>query len=183
MYNKANSNATNSEKFKLVQKLIEYNANFYARDWDGWTPLNRASRGEHLKDGSVLRLLLERGADVNARADDDGFTPLHRASAHGTLKVVRLLLEYGADVEAINGDGETALQVVGRMIYRMDQGRLDEIRRLLMEHKMNRKHLVVFSTCLISGPMEISYFFSSICCKTMCQYTNTYMSILLRTQL
>ncbi|KAI0268039.1 hypothetical protein BGY98DRAFT_1020753 [Russula aff. rugulosa BPL654] len=36
------------------------------------------------------------------------------------------------------------------------------------------KHLVVFYTCRISGSMKISYFkfFSTICCQTMCQYTN-----------
>src|SRR6267154_4294903 len=52
---------------EVVQKLIEYDADIEVRDEDGWTPLYMASRGRHFKDGSVLRLLLERGADVNAR--------------------------------------------------------------------------------------------------------------------
>jgi hypothetical protein len=127
--------AVKFEKFEVVQKLIEYNADIDTRDLYGWTPLYWASGGDYFKDGSVLRLLLERGADVNARDDDDGFTPLHRASEHGALEVVRVLLEYGADVEAVNVDGKTALQVVGMAPYRyVDQGRCDEITKLLVEH-------------------------------------------------
>jgi Ankyrin repeats (3 copies) len=124
------------ENFEVVWKLIEYGADIDAGDKDGWTPLSWASRGHHFKDGSVLRLLLERGADVNSRADDDGCTPLHRASEHGALEIVRLLLEHGADVEAANRDGETALQVVGKVPphRKIDPGRCDETRRLLVEH-------------------------------------------------
>ena len=51
------------------------------------------------------------------------------------MEVVRLLLEHGADVEAINIHGETALKVVGKTPYlKVDQGRCDEITRLLVEH-------------------------------------------------
>jgi hypothetical protein len=130
-------------KFEVVQKLIEYDADINARDEYGWTPLYGASGGHHFKDGSVIRLLLERGADVNARTvkvtpvSTPGSTPLHRASEFGALEVVRLLLEHGADIEAVNVDGKTALQVVGQTKYedvKVDQGRCDEIRRLLVEH-------------------------------------------------
>jgi hypothetical protein len=129
--------AASFENFEWVQKLIEYGADIDARDEDGWTPLYWASGGGYFKDGSVLRLLLERGADVNARADDDDSTPLHWASKVGALEVVRLLLEHGADVEAVNVNGETALQVVGEKRYRKvdHQGRCDEITRLLVEHE------------------------------------------------
>jgi ankyrin repeat protein len=123
------------ENFEVVQKLIEYNANINARDEYGWTPLSWASRGCYFKDGSVLRLLLERGADVNARAHIDGSTPLHLASVNGALEAVRLLLEHGADVEAVSVEGKTALQFVGKTAYpKVDQGRRDEITRLLVEH-------------------------------------------------
>ena len=118
----------------MVQKLIEYEAEINARDMDGWTPLYWISRGLCLKDGSVLRLLLEHGADVNARTKG-GSTPLHRASQNGAVEVVRLLLEHDAEVEALNGDGRTALQVVGESIYdKVDQGRCDAVRKLLVEH-------------------------------------------------
>ena len=130
--------AAHNQKFEVVEKLIEYDADIDARDEDGWTQLSWASRGLHFKDGSVLRLLLERGADVNSRADDDGFTPLHRASSCGALEVVRLLLEHGADVQAVDSDGKTALQVMGSInhfLYQgVDQVRRDKITRLFVEH-------------------------------------------------
>ena len=122
-----------AEKLEVARKLIEYDADIDARDNDGWTPLYWTSFGECFKDGSVLRLLLERGADTNARTADDGFTPLHRASANGALELVALLLEHGADVESVDNNRKTALQVVGK-VAGVDEERFDEIRRLLVEH-------------------------------------------------
>jgi len=57
-------------------------------------------------DPKVVRLLLEAGAEVNAR-DGEGNTPLHEAGWCG--KSVKLLLEHGAEIEAQNNKGETAL--------------------------------------------------------------------------
>jgi ankyrin repeat protein len=108
---------------KVVQKLIEYDADISAEDDNGWTPLHNASECANLKDLSVFRLLLEHGADVNTRAKD-GRTPLHRASTYGTLEVIRVLLEHGADAKAEDNYGMTALQVAGK----------DDIRNLLLEH-------------------------------------------------
>jgi ankyrin repeat protein len=95
---------------KLVQKLIEYDAEINAVNVHGSTPLHWASRGQHFKDGAILRLLLKHGGDVNAR-DENGLTPLHVASEYGRLEVARLLLEYGADVEAKDDRGRTASEV------------------------------------------------------------------------
>src|SRR5258708_20972428 len=43
---------------KVVEKLIEYEADIHAEDMDGWTPLYWGSDGKYFKDGSVLRVLL-----------------------------------------------------------------------------------------------------------------------------
>ena len=113
--------------FEVVRILIEYYpAYINARDAIGETPLYQASGGQNFKDGSVLRLLLECGADINAQSQG-GRTPLHRASMSGALEVVRLLLEHGADVEAKDLDGRTALQFVA------GKGN-SEIVKLLREH-------------------------------------------------
>lgn len=55
---------------------------------------------------SVVRLLLERGADVNAR-QAGGFTPLHGAAANGDRAMAELLVDRGADPSARNEVGRT----------------------------------------------------------------------------
>jgi hypothetical protein len=119
--------AAYSGNLEVVRILIECDpASINARDRTGWTPLSWASRGHNSNDGSVLRLLLEHGADTNAQSQS-GSTPLHVASSNGALGVVRLLLEHGADVEATNKYGDTALEEAA-------EERHDEVVKLLREH-------------------------------------------------
>jgi ankyrin repeat protein len=119
--------AAHSGNLEVVWKLIEYDpAYINVRSVDGWTPLLFATEGRNSEDGSVARLLLERGADVNAQ-NQLGWTPLHRASFFGALEVVRLLLEHGADIEPKENDGKTALQVAA------EEGH-DDVVELLREH-------------------------------------------------
>ncbi|HJU90266.1 MAG TPA: sigma-70 family RNA polymerase sigma factor [Gemmatimonadaceae bacterium] len=59
----------------------------------GATPLHIAAALDEL---GVMRVLLERGAEVNSLGDD-GSTPLHHAAYHGRIRAVELLLEHGAD--------------------------------------------------------------------------------------
>ena len=100
-----------SGNFEVVRILIECDPTaINARAAIGSTPLLLASGGFYFKDGSVLRLLLEHGADINVQ-NQIGWTPLLMASFNGALEVVRLFLENGADVEAKTNDGKTALQV------------------------------------------------------------------------
>jgi ankyrin repeat protein len=116
-----------SGNFEVVRALIEYDpAGINARDADGLTPLIWASRRHNLKDVSVLRLLLEHGAHINAK-DHIGCTPLHRVSMKGALEAGHLLLEHGADVEEKMNDGKTALQ------FATDRGH-GKVVQLLREH-------------------------------------------------
>jgi hypothetical protein len=58
-----------SGNFEVVRILIEYDpADINAGDGGGSTPLLWASGSRHLKDVSVLRLLLEHGADINVQS-------------------------------------------------------------------------------------------------------------------
>jgi ankyrin repeat protein len=58
------------------------------------------------KDAEVARLLIERGADVNA-AQTAGYRPLHQAAVVGREDLVRLLLDAGADKSARCDRGKT----------------------------------------------------------------------------
>ena len=57
----------------------------------------------------VVKMLLEKGADVNAK-NTKGWTALMIASLRGQTEVVKNLLEKGADVNAKDEDGKSALK-------------------------------------------------------------------------
>ncbi len=61
-----------------------------------------------LIDMSKVQDLIERGADVNAKSDNE-WTPLHWASSWVHIEIVELLLKAGADVNAKRNDGWTPL--------------------------------------------------------------------------
>ncbi len=58
----------------------------------------------------LARLLLDNGADVNAR-QQGGFTPLFSAVNIGSVELVTFLLERGADIHARTDDGDTVLSI------------------------------------------------------------------------
>lgn len=89
-----------------------------------WAPLHVAAQ-----DGKVAiaRAMLERGAIVDPREDDD-WTPLMLAAQNGHNDVVALLLEQGADINAQANDGRTAL-------FQAVQRGNEETVRLLLLHK------------------------------------------------
>ena len=118
--------------FEMVQLLLKYKADVNQSNGN-CPPLHYASQGiqggrsiDTLSLSKVARLLLEHGADVNAR-NHERATPLHIAVKDGRVEVVQVLLEYGADVGAENENGRSALQMVS---YK----RRDEIMKLLSEH-------------------------------------------------
>ncbi|MBM3522427.1 MAG: hypothetical protein FJX57_05670 [Alphaproteobacteria bacterium] len=59
----------------------------------------------------VVRLLIDRGADLGRREFPDNATPLHFAALRGDVETVRLLVEAGADVNA--GGDDQAVGVLG----------------------------------------------------------------------
>ena len=92
-----------------AEALIDAGADLEAvsRNAMGVRPLNSAAAGRH---GDVSRLLVERGADVNA-AQEQGFTPLHAAAQNGDADLVAVFLAAGADKDARLDDGRTAADI------------------------------------------------------------------------
>ena len=128
---------------EIVRVLLLHNADIHAKSATGEVSLHCAAcpfndyadkdMDEFVPDDRVdllgtMQLLLDHGADVNAR-DNDGSTPLHYSSFKGfgpspdnyglmgTVEGSRLLLEHGANIDAENNEGKTPLNValaVGR---------------------------------------------------------------------
>jgi uncharacterized protein len=55
-------------------------------------------------DLEMMRILLDRGADPNAR-QQMGYTPLHTAASRGDIEMAKLLLSYGATRDMRGEDG------------------------------------------------------------------------------
>ena len=53
---------------------------------------------------AAVRLLIERGADLDRRDFPDNAAPLHFAAVHGDMETIRLLVEAGADVDGKGDD-------------------------------------------------------------------------------
>jgi ankyrin repeat protein len=99
--------ASNTKGAKeLVPLLIKHGARVNARGSNGKTALSEAaSRYGYSKDyPNVIKLLISKGADVNAA------NPLFDAVVKGHVDLVKLLLDHGADPNQRTKTGQTALK-------------------------------------------------------------------------
>lgn len=93
----------------------------------GFTPLHLAAERDHL---ATVMLLLDRGADINARANG-GRTPLHLAARFASAATVELLIDDGhAHVNACTKDGRTPLHYAASAAQDGDQERREVVRLL-----------------------------------------------------
>lgn len=66
-----------------------------------------------LKTVEIIKSLLEKNADINAK-DKDGVTALWLAANGGSLEIVNILLENSADINVKDTNGRTALGAARR---------------------------------------------------------------------
>ena len=89
-----------------VERFLDEGTQVDARDAEGITALMYASyHGQE----SIVNLLIERGANINASEYVDGRTALMDSSINGQSEMVELLLNHGADINAKSNTGWTAL--------------------------------------------------------------------------
>jgi ankyrin repeat protein len=84
------------------------NAEVNAQDEDGRTPLMHAVLAENA-DASIVKTLIDRGADVHVADTNQRWTALHFAARDQKEPIVAVLLDAGAEVEAVDVFGNTPL--------------------------------------------------------------------------
>ncbi|KAM9647778.1 ankyrin repeat and SOCS box protein 10 isoform 3-T5 [Morphnus guianensis] len=81
-----------------------------------------------------VRQLLQHGASVNSRTEEEDDTALHIAARHGLTDHVQLLLRYGAELEAKNEEGQTPLNAACAQPHQpQDMDRYYRVCQLLVE--------------------------------------------------
>ncbi len=141
--------AIQNRHYKIAAFLLDHGADPNIANNGGWTPLYIAIDNRNIEGGDYpvresdmddlefIKLLLNHGANVNARICgvdstpkrckgdstetrtiftmqwlyEDGATPFLRAAQSGDVTVMKLLLERGADPKLATANGDTALMV------------------------------------------------------------------------
>lgn len=85
----------------------------------GETLLNVAVNSQSKKD---VELLLEAGADVNAKGELD-FTPIQNACINGNLDIIQILMKFGADINIRNEFGYDAKHYASEKYHYKKQSR------------------------------------------------------------
>lgn len=119
--------AVQNNRVEMIQFLISNHANPNAKADDGLTPLFQTS-GHGDISLSVLKLLLESGADPNEKSM--GKYPIDNVAGNGWTEALKLLIAHHADVNVINDEGNPPLA------YAKDP----EIRRLLIDAGANEDY-------------------------------------------
>lgn len=92
-----------NNRIKHVLRYLNGGADVDARNGEGETVLMRACDLGHIH---IARLLIERGANLDARNYDQYDSPLINACQSGHIDVARLLLDSGANVDGLHSDND-----------------------------------------------------------------------------
>ena len=130
---------------KMIELLIEHQADIDVRGPFGDSPLRRAHNLE------TLRQLLEAGANPDAQ-NDGGFTPLMSAVSMGP-DAVQLLLDYGADPNLDTQNGTTAL-IIAASFGRTAEGRLLIQNGAEIDRWNDKEEICALAAAMVQGSAE-----------------------------
>ena len=96
----------------MLELLIENGADLFYTDDEGVSICDFAVTYNNM---FMIKLLLEKGKDVNDVTRKSGFTPLMAAVCYGRYDIFKVLLEAGADISAVERKGMNALDFAKKM--------------------------------------------------------------------
>ena len=155
--------------------IAEHSQDVNARGFDKEeTPLCASSRRGHVE---TARVLLEHGADTEARGNDD-YSILKRIAQDGHVELAQALLEHGADVDVRDKLGRTPLHMasnwgksaVAQVLLRHDadvnarnkdnktplhNAGNEEVARVLLEHGADANALDIMNRTPLHGTSEL----------------------------
>jgi len=116
----------------MVRLLLDAALDINEESTDSPTALMEAAAAGHI---DVLKLLISRGADVNAMTDSFFEQPaIFKAAEGGHFEAVRLLLEAGSDLDAhMTFPGPTIRHALFKLEHK-------GVTRVLLEFGVNRPH-------------------------------------------
>ena len=126
----------------IVRDLLELGACIHEKNRDLMLPLNLACVDEAQGNGEVIRMLVEAGADIDAKCWD--ITPIMAAANGGHHWAIESLLELGADINIRNGYEMMALdyardQDTAQLLYDVMRGFLLPDPKTVAEQEASRK--------------------------------------------
>jgi ankyrin repeat protein len=133
--------------YERTRLLVEHDAEVNLATKHGITPLLVAS-GVH-GNFRTVRYLLEKGADLNARTEENEDV-LMRAASFGDPDTLQLLLERGADAKRADKSGFTALQNATSF---PDSARI----RMLLKAGADPNSLNTFGGRVKNGPIALTH--------------------------
>ena len=118
--------ACQHRSIRIATKLLQAGANINLQDIVGASALTFACCSES-PNKDLVKLLLQSGADINARGGEQQRTILMLSMLHGNTSIVQYLLDEGASVNTQDRKGDTALMLASSSGH-------SEIVRLLLNY-------------------------------------------------
>ncbi|GAB5366962.1 hypothetical protein AAMO2058_001189000 [Amorphochlora amoebiformis] len=114
--------AASGDELQTAHLMASNHEAINERDGFGQMPLHCATISNHV---NVVKVLLQGGANVEAKDELMGWTCVHHAASRGLTEMVKFLLDNGACVDTKDNEGWTALMHASKTGY------LDVVRLLI----------------------------------------------------